>query len=235
LRSRRPICHRLGSRCWRDAFMATAEGTGLPANIIEEFRRDMARLRLRPRRQGSRCRKRSRNSEADAVVTAVGFVPRAVCAACQAEALRVASPATAATNALTSTHLCPGGSVNWGAIEVFNVAVLHPLPYIERADGCRLHLIPSATAAVAIGVVLADVVTPGVVRVHTFNLSDPARNIFPLSLAEQAITIGSRNTVEPSDIVPCAGPVDVDDRAARGLSRVCGTVSKRSLRHGLSG
>ena len=34
---------------WRDALdkeSRTAEGTGLPANIIEEFRRDMARLAL---------------------------------------------------------------------------------------------------------------------------------------------------------------------------------------------
>src|SRR5262249_37455492 len=95
---------------------------------------------------------------------------------------------------VTVTGLDPRRTVDGRAVVIVVPTILDPLPYItdhivesevigrKRANRGRLFAIPSAAAAVAIGIVLADAVTPGI------NCLRPGpRCIFVFSFGQQSI------------------------------------------------
>src|SRR5215470_18590575 len=88
-------------------------------------------------------------------------------------------------------------------------AVFHPLPYIavhivetksirlERADRRRLLIVPLTSTAAAVGVVIADVVAPGIGRRRA-----GMYRVLPLGLGQQAIGL-ARQLGDPCDILLC--------------------------------
>src|ERR1043166_8864442 len=127
----------------------------------------------RPKQIGracSRCNQRARDPEAEIVDPLPGG---ARVAERGTDFGRREVPGTAAVDMVRAVAACdPGRTVRRRAFVVAMDAVLDPLKNIpdhvieaeriglERADGRCLHVIPVAAAALAIGVVLADVIAP---------------------------------------------------------------------------
>jgi hypothetical protein len=131
---------------------------------------------VRPKRQRNKdsMGKRPPDTEPAGDAPEVGGVPGA---AGRAEALRIVAPGTAAKDTGTAAISAGPCRTVWGrSVIVGMIAILHPLEHVtrhvveaervglERADRRGLAVIPLAAAAIAVGIFLADLVTPVIGR-----------------------------------------------------------------------
>src|ERR1700730_6836607 len=135
----------------------------------------------------------------------------------RAETHWIADPGTAANDTVVAIALCcPGRSVLGCALVVAVQTILDPLPDVavhivetelvgrKRADRCRLPAVPLAAAAVAVGIIFADFVAPGIgCRCAR------ARRVLPFGFGEQAVG-PARHFGEPGHILLDLIPVYID-------------------------